>query len=176
MMEESMHREARPSRAFGVLLVLAGLFLLAMQLFPGAREWAGSFYSWPLVLVALSLAMLILGAVGGAPGLAVPAAILGGLGGLFYWQQATGSWASWAYVWTLIPGFVGVGVILLGLLEGDIADKAKAGAWLLLISLIMFFAFGSLFGAGANLGPYWPLLLIFIGALLLVQSMLGHRR
>ncbi|MGA9533925.1 MAG: hypothetical protein WBR18_14490 [Anaerolineales bacterium] len=175
-MEESSQRNVRPTMVFGVLLVLAGLFLLAVRLIPGAQEWAASFYSWPLILVGLALAMLILGAVGGAPGIAVPAAVLGGLGGLFYWQQATGNWESWAYAWTLMPGFVGVGVILMGLLEGDLSDKLKAGAWLLLISLVMFFIFGSLFGAAPSLGPYWPLLLIGFGVLLLAQSLLGNRR
>lgn len=174
-MEKSMRSKVSPNRAVGVLLVLAGIFMFAIRLVPGAQEWAASIYGWPLILVGLGLVMLVLGAVGGAPGLAVPAAILGGLGGLFYWQQATGDWASWAYAWTLIPGFVGVGIILLGLFEGDLSGKLSAGAWLLLISLVMFFIFGSLFGAAPILGAYWPLLLIGLGALLLVQSLFRDR-
>jgi hypothetical protein len=170
-----MAAKARPNLALGLLLVLAGLFMLAVRIVPSWQEWAGSLIGWPLILVGLALAMLLMAAVGGVPGLAVPAAILGGLGGLFYWQAATGNWASWAYAWALIPGFVGVGVILLGLFEGRMEGRLQAGGWLLLISLVMFFVFGSLFGAAPGLGPYWPMLLIGLGLLLLVQSILGHR-
>jgi hypothetical protein len=43
--------------------------------------------------------------------MAVAACIIGGIGGILYWQSYTGDWASWAYVWTLIPGFSGIGII-----------------------------------------------------------------
>ena len=39
----------------------------------------------------------------GQPGMLVPACIVGGIGGMLYWQNLTGDWASWSYSWSLIP-------------------------------------------------------------------------
>jgi hypothetical protein len=39
-----------------------------------------------------------------------PGSILAGIGGIFYYQNLTNDWESWAYIWALIPGFVGIGV------------------------------------------------------------------
>ena len=44
---------------------------------------------------------------------------------MLYWQNQTGNWESWAYAWALIPGFVGVGTIVMGLWEGKWADGAR---------------------------------------------------
>jgi hypothetical protein len=94
-----------------------------------------------------------------------------GIGGLLFWQNATGNWDSWAYVWTFIPGFVGIGVIITALLgEGGKAGM-RSGGWLLLISLILYAVFGSFFGAGI-LGVYWPVLLIILGLWILLQPII----
>ncbi len=61
--------------------------------------------------------LALLGLLFWVPGMIVPAAIVAGVGGLLYWQNATGNWASWAYSWALIPGFSRVGTLLSSLLE-----------------------------------------------------------
>jgi hypothetical protein len=94
---------------------------------------------------------------------------------LLYWQNATGNWESWAYVWTLIPGFVGLGTVLAGLLGGESRQEVRGGLWLILISLVLFAAFGSFFGALGLVGPYWPLLLIALGVLIFVRSLFRFR-
>ena len=40
----------------------------------------------------------------------VPASIVTGIGGLLYWQNATGRWESWSYAWALIVASVGVSI------------------------------------------------------------------
>ena len=107
--------------------------------------------------------------------MAVPACIVGGIGGLLYWQNATGNWESWAYAWTLIPGFVGVGIVLSGLLGGEIRQSVSGGGWLILISLVLFTIFGSFFGALGIVGDYWPVLLILLGLLILIRSLFRSR-
>ena len=104
--------------------------------------------------------------------------ILGGIGGLLYWQVVTGRWASWSYAWALIPGFVGVGMIVAGLLEsrGKRGELFRGGGTLLLISLILFAIFGSFLGGFFGLGKYWPLLLVVLGLFLLVQPFLFRKR
>ena len=107
--------------------------------------------------------------------MAVPACIVGGIGGLLYWQNATGNWESWAYAWALIPGFVGVGVVLSRLLGGGGRKALQEGGSLILISLALFAVFGSWLG-GLNLfGDYWPVLLILWGVWLLIRPLFRSR-
>ena len=156
----------------GLLLILFGLLVLILQLLPNVILT----FTWPSLIIGFALVMFVIGAVLGVPALAVPACIIGGIGGILTYQTITGDWDSWAYVWALIPGFVGLGVFLAGLLGGDGASSMRAGGWLILISLVLFAVFGSLFGALGLLGDYWPVLLILLGLLLLVGPFLGRRR
>ena len=152
----------------GVLLILAGVVALAVQFVPGWEAWALGALGWPLIVVGVGVALLVIGLLSGVPGMAVPAVIVGGIGGLLYWQNATGNWESWSYAWALIPGFAGVGVVLAGLLQGHLKEVG-AGARLIFISLGLFAVFGSWLGGVGVFGPYWPALLIIFGLVLLVR-------
>jgi hypothetical protein len=166
-----MNRGRRSSLTAGVILVLLGAWFLAVQLVPGLRGW----FSWPWIIIGIGVLMLIFGLLGGVPDMAVPACIVSGIGGLLYWQNATDNWESWAYVWTLIPGFVGVGVILAGLLGGKVGKSLREGGNLLLISLILFIIFGAFLGGPNLLGDYWPVLLILLGLWLLIRPLFRSR-
>jgi hypothetical protein len=154
------------------VLVLLGVAILAVQLLPGLQLW----FSWPWIIIGLGVLMLVIGSATGVPALAIPACIIAGFGGILYYQSASGDWDSWAYIWSLIPGFVGVGIVLSGLLGEEGGEAMRAGGWLVLISLVLFAAFGSLFGALGMMGPYWPVLLILLGLLLLAGPLLRARR
>jgi hypothetical protein len=164
-------RKKRTDLAFGVLLILLGGLFLAWQMVPGLRTYVSLDFAWPLIIVGVGLFLLVLGALTGAPGMAVPASIVGGIGALLYWQNATGNWASWAYAWALIPGFVGFGVLLSGLL-GEGRKAVRDGAGLMVISAVLFLAFGSFLGGADILGPYWPVLLIGLGVVLLIAALI----
>lgn len=166
-----MDRRRRSSLAAGLVLILLGAWFLAVQWVPGLQTW----FSWPLTIVGVGVLLLIIGLLTGVPAMAVPACIVGGIGGLLYWQNATGNWESWAYAWTLIPGFVGVGIVLSGLLGGEIRQSVSGGGWLVLISLVLFTIFGSFFGALGIVGDYWPVLLILLGLLILIRSLFRPR-
>jgi O-antigen/teichoic acid export membrane protein len=169
-----MQHQTRTNIAIGLVLILLGAWFLAVQFVPGLQHYLQ--LSWPLTIVGIGLLLLVLAILIGAPGMAVPACVVGGIGGLLYWQNQTGKWDSWAYIWTLIPGFVGVGVILSGLLGGEGREALNSGGRLILISLVMFLIFGSFFGVLGMVGPYWPVLLIILGVLLFFQSLIGRRR
>jgi len=169
-----MDRARRSTLGFGIVLIVLGLFFLARQIFPEFLGWIGPF-TWPLSVVGVGVFLLFLGAVTGNPGMAVPACIVGGIGLLLYWQNSTGDWASWAYAWTLIPGFAGIGVILEGVFSGRM-DKVKGGGWSIVVSLIMFAIFASFLGGPQLLGQYWPALLILLGVIALVQYFIQPRR
>ena len=170
-----MDRSTRSGVGVGILLIALGLLFLAGQLFPGIVGRIGAF-TWPMIVVGVGVFLFVIGLVTGNPGMAVPACIVGGIGLLLYWQNATGNFASWAYAWTLIPGFVGVGVILEGLLTGHFGRGLVRGGWLILISLVMFAIFASFLGGPQFLGVYWPALLILLGILALIQYFVQPHR
>lgn len=149
----------------GVVLISLGLLFLFAQIFSINIDDL-----WPLILVVGGGAFLV-GAFSGQPGLAVPGAVLTGLGLLLYFQSVTGRWESWAYAWTLIPGFVGAGLWLNGRLAATPALAAQ-GRRLISISILLLLVFGTLLGGWFSLGQWWPLLLIAAGAWLLIRQRL----
>jgi len=161
----------RSSLGIGLVLILVGAWLLVDQWMPGLLPH----FSWPWTIIGVGVFLLLLSLLTGAPDLAVPACIVGGIGGLLCWQNATGNWESWAYAWTLIPGFVGVGIVLAELLGGEARKGMREGSGLILVSLIMFAIFGSFFGALGMVGTYWPVLLILLGLLMLVRALFRSR-
>src|SRR5512138_3520835 len=122
------------------------------------------------------LLIFIIGLLTGAPGMSVPAAIVAGVGGILYYQYLNDNdYSSWSYMWTLIPGFVGVGVILAGLLGEHTRHNLARGLNLLVVSAIMFLIFGALFGGLGILGPNGPaVLLIALGLYILVRGFLRN--
>jgi hypothetical protein len=69
-------------------------------------------------------------------------------------------------LWTLIPGFVGVGSILSGILGDDFKRSVREGLNVLLVSAVLFVIFSGIFGAWGLFGSY--IQYIFIGLLFLV--------
>jgi hypothetical protein len=173
--ENAMNKRRRTGLVGGTLLILLGLWFLLVQFVPEFEGLLNIEFSWPLFVIGAGVVLLILGLVTGEPGMAVPACIVGGIGVLLYYQNATGNWASWAYAWTLIPGFAGVGAILAGLLGDKPKQSVKDGINLILISAVMFVVFSSFLGGQDLLGPYWPVLLILLGLWFLIQPLFRRK-
>jgi hypothetical protein len=163
-----MSRQNRSRIIAGIFMILLGGWFLLVQFIPDLNDWMRIDFSWPLIIVAVGIFLLFLGLLTNEPGMAVPACVVGGIGALLYWQNATGNWGSWAYAWTLIPGFVGLGILLEGLLSGRIRSAWNSAFTLMMISLVTFMIFGSFF-ARVPLGDYWPGLLILWGVWLLIR-------
>ncbi len=170
-----MDRRRSNNIVLGVLLVLLGGWFLASQFYPQLTAWVNLNLSWPLIIVAVGVFLFLMGLLVGAPGMAIPACIVGGIGCLLYWQNATGNWQSWAYAWTLIPGFLGAGILLSGLLEGRFRQSLDGGLFFIVISLVMFAVFGSFLGGLQIFGPYWPVLLIILGFWMLARVFMRRR-
>jgi hypothetical protein len=170
-----MDANRRSGLVGGLLLILLGGAFLAAQSIPGLRSWFTAENSWPLIVVGVGVLLFVLALALRTPPLAVPGCIVTGIGCMLYYQNATGNWESWAYAWTLIPGFVGLGVMLSGLLEGQPIRSLATGLWMVLISLVAFVIFGAFLGMG-RFAAYWPVLLILGGLLILGQTILGRKR
>jgi hypothetical protein len=171
-----MERRRRSSLVAGILLILVGAWLVAVQLMPGLKAWFQFEVTWPLFVIAAGVILFVVALLTAVPGLAVPACIVAGVGGILYFQAITGRWETWAYAWALIPSFVGVGTILAGILGGKTAKGVREGGWSILIGLVLFVIFGSFLGGLGWLGPYWPLLVVGLGLLMVVQGLLRVRR
>ena len=167
-----MSRGQQSRFAVGLILVLLGGFLLAVQFFPGLNDWIDARFEWPVWMIGGGAVLLIIGLLAGTPGLAVPASILAGIGGILYWQVVSDDFASWSYMWALIPGFVGVGTLIMGLISKQERSGITGGLQLIAISLVMFAVFGSLFGSLSGVVQYWPVLLIIYGVVILVRMIL----
>src|SRR3970282_948953 len=76
--------------------------------------------------------------------------------------------------WPMIVVAVGLGLGVVGLITGapGTGFPAGIGAESILVSLVLFLIFGSLFGGMTGLGPYWPALLVLVGAVQLVRRVL----
>ena len=105
----------------------------------------------------------------------MPACIVGGIGLILWWQNANNRWETWAYAWTLIPGFVGVGALVQALLESKPVKVLLDALWPVLISAVLFAVFSSFFG-GPLFGVPWYYLaggaLILLGVLVIVRGFL----
>jgi len=156
----------------GVILILLGVLFLASEIYPQYFN----FWDWTFIIIGLGGIFLIWAVLGAVGGLAVPGSILTGIGSILYYQNTTGDWESWAYIWALIPSFVGVGVILSGIIDRKFKNALSGGLVLILISAILLFAFGSAFGLDRSITKYWPLLLIVLGGVALVRAILSGKR
>ena len=165
-----MNSSARGRLVMGVLLVLIGLGFLALQFSPSLAQWFQLTLSWPLIVVGVGGLLLLIGLLTGAPGMAIPACIVAGIGGILYYQNTTSDWLSWSYAWALIPGFVGIGMVLAGILGSKEYHIVRRGFSLMLLSLILFILFGSFFGVFSFLGVYWPILVIAAGILIIIRA------
>ena len=139
-----------------------GLFFLILPLFPNISGVINIADQWPLIIVAVG-ALFLISALAGAPGLAIPGSIITGIGCLLLYQNTYDAWESWAYAWALIPGFVGIGIIIARTLEGEPRRGLRSGGTLIFISLIMFLAFGAFLGGGISFSVLWAVLFIGLG-------------
>lgn len=167
-----MDQSKRGSLAFGLLLVLAGAFFLLMQFVPAFQSWVNTTMDWPWFIIGAGALLFVFGFAFMLPGMLVAACVVGGIGGLLYWQNLTGNWESWSYAWALIPGFSGVGILLASLIDRTGEFTAMRGLDTIFSSLILFLIFGSFLGGFNLLGSYWPLLLVLAGVMILLRTLL----
>jgi len=158
-----MNRQGRTQLVLGILLVLAGIWFFADRSLPAFHDLVARYAEWPFSLMFIGAGLLVLGLILGAPGMAVPAAIVAGIGGLFYYFENIGSYSDW-YMWLLIPGFVGIGSIITGLLGENTRRNLRHGLNSIVVSAVLVLVFAAVFGKWNIFGEYGlPVLLILLG-------------
>ena len=157
----------RENVVWGIILILLGVGFLVYQLNPGLFDG----FRWPWIIVALGAIFTLGSLIGRVGGLMIPGLVLLGLGGIFLYQDRTGDWASWAYVWTLMPALAGLGMVIGGLYDRELRQARGVGILMFLGGLAAFVIFGGFFGLGPGVLRYWPVLVILVGLWLLVQAL-----
>lgn len=102
-----------------------------------------------------------------AAGLAVPGAMITGTGAILFYQNLTGHWESWAYIWALYPVFLGLALVFIGRRTASESTERTGDAFVKwgLFAFIGLWALFELFifsGSSPLLSMLIPL--IFIGA------------
>ncbi len=159
----------KSSFASAIILIGIGAFYLAAALIPAVKQLAYGKSTWPYQIIALGLLIFATGIITFTPALFIPGTVIIGVGGMLYYQNITGNWASWSYLWALIPGFVGFGLVLFGIF----ARKFKAiwaGLWNILIGLVCFSIFGYALGHLPNVEVIWPAAIILVGFFFLLRA------
>jgi hypothetical protein len=175
--------------AIGLLLVVGGAILLAVEYLGWALPFDLGAVGWPLWIVIPGAAVLVIGLITpeepGA-GLAIGGSIITAVGLVLAYQSVTGHFASWAYAWALVaPGAVGVGMILWGLfhLRGSMI---RNGLGVLGVGLVLFLAGFAFFegllhiGGERGIAPLGrqalPTALIVAGVVLIITRLWPRRR
>jgi hypothetical protein len=173
-MEGTMASVSKGRISFALILIGAGAWFLAINLLPDLQAFSIGKQTWPLQVVGVGAFMALIGLLTWTPGWFIPAAIVAGIGGLLVYQNATGDWASWSYAWTLIPGFVSVGLALFGLLTWRRGPMIAAG-WTMFSSLVLFGIFGATLGRLSIAGIVAPAAVILLGLMVIISAFVRGR-
>src|SRR5512147_2007814 len=172
-----MEKRNRTQLALGLLLVLLSIWLFAVREVPALKVWTQIAFDWPFYIVGAGALIFIIGLLTGVPGMSIPACIVAGVGGILYYQNLSGDWESWSFLWTLIPSFVAIGTILMALLGDSTRQNLAHGFNLLAISGVLFLVFAALMQRLNILGPYAPaVLLILLGSYIILRGLLRPNR
>ena len=173
----------RGSLVMGLLLVLLGISFLASELF----KFDVDRYGWPIIVIAPGVVLLAVGLAiphEGGLGAAIPGGIITAVGLILAAQNATDTYASWAYAWALVaPGSVGVTLTVYGLLHRR-WDLLDAGLRTAATGIGLFIGFGLFFEniVGIDEGSQnnvihnaLPVMAVGLGIVIVVMNMLPRR-
>lgn len=172
-----MTRQSRSQLVLGLILILLGVWFVAQKTVPSLAQFANQYFQGPFILMWVGALILVLGMLTGNPGLAVPAAIVAGIGGIIWYNDTYATQAAWSYMWTLIIGFVGIGSVIQGLLGDNARQNISRGLNTMVVSAVLFLIFSAVFGGWNLLGNYGPaILLILLGVWILGRSIWNSYR
>jgi hypothetical protein len=152
----------------GILILIGAIFLFVNvfqinfgQIWPIIFFIIGAGFYVPVLLMPRDRQNLA--------GLLIPGTILFGLGTIFFYNIFADNWGSWAYIWTLIPASVGLGLLLAARVGHWGGDTLKVGFWMFVISTGVCLILAAFFNGG-NVGSIGAILLIGLGVFLLIRS------
>lgn len=157
-----MNKRSRAS--LGMTLIFLGLVVLLNQLIQNV---------WPLIIMGLGAALIISAIINRPFGLAVAGSILLVIGAILFYQSNSGDWNSWYYLWPLVPGSAGMGMLLTGWLKG-INRKGQIVAWVFVVSSLIFTALCWNWQRGSAQPLSWAVIPVGIGVMFLLAGFISR--
>jgi hypothetical protein len=152
----------------GLPVLTAGLLLLAASL-TGHWELWGKW--WPLEVIALALSFVLAGLAWQQVWLMLPGSVLGLTGLCLLYSALTGTWSTWAVLWTELPLAVGLPLLSIGMFRKQEGVKL-AGVILVGLAGLSLAALSSLLRPATLVGGLIaPLAILIIGSLLIFSAL-----
>ncbi|MBN1975905.1 MAG: hypothetical protein JW918_00760 [Anaerolineae bacterium] len=152
----------------GVPILATGGVLLFASLLDAWRAWE---WLWPVEVLAVALGFLLAAIWMRAIWLLIPAVIIGANGLVFQFCAITGFWESWAVLWAIEPLSVGLAFLIVNL-KARTNGLFIAGAILCAVAAFGMIGMSALFPGWILINALGPATLLFVGFLLLVNSLL----
>ena len=191
MTDQETRTTRRSSMAnLGILLIIVGIVILALQYVRIDLDWLPQRWaelSWPLHIIIPGLALFVVGLIlpdRAGEGLSGFGLVAAAVGTLLWYQDVTGTWASWAYAWALVlPAAGGIASIIHGTLHANwrhVRDGVGGLAFGLVAFVVLGYAFESWLGFegfGLNRIAAWVpgVILLAVGVIVLFGGPPGER-
>ena len=182
MQQSLRQRPTAATAVLGALLIAVGAVALVLREVVGLDFFATvGDRGWPYFVIVPGLVLLAAAFVPAPPrgiGLAIAGAIVTTVGGLLLYQSESGNWQSWAYAWAVIPMSAGLALVTYGLLTRN-AGFTRTGTWLAGIAAVLLVTgawfFEGLFAGREpiDLGSWWPVGLIALGAIVVIRAFMS---
>jgi len=174
-----MSIKERSRISLGILFILTAIVLIIYRVDPRLGRLLHIEPGWPTWILIGGAGLLVIGLLSGVPDMAIPSCIIIGLGGIFYYQNANQDWTSWSYMWTLLPGFVGIGIIFSGIFAGRFNKSLLNSLRLILISLILFCSLAAILNKqvfwNSNREIILAIILLLLGVLLVLRAIIKNK-
>lgn len=154
-----------PTLATGMVLFFASI----------SGHWGIWALLWPMEVISVSLAFVLMAIFMKIPWLMIPASIIGFTGLVLQFCAATGLWSSWAVLWTAVPFSVGLPLLVIGTIK-KIEGVRLAGIVLTGFAVVAFAAMSTLMTElGLVTGLAGPVIILVLGAYLLVSALIKKK-
>jgi len=104
----------------GIPLLTTGGILMFASLFDRWNIWE---LAWPLEVLGVALGFALAAIFMRVAGLAIPAMIIGVNGLILAFCNLTGLWSAWAILWPFEPLSIGLGLLIVGVLNRSAGTK-----------------------------------------------------
>jgi hypothetical protein len=130
---------------------------------------------WPLEVLAVAIAFILMAYFLKNIWLMIPASIIGFTGLVLQFCAATSLWHAWVVIWTVVPFSVGLPLLVIGMIK-KIDGVRLAGIILTGFAAVAFAAMSTLVNPlGRITGLVGPVILLALGAYLLVSALVKKK-
>lgn len=152
----------KENNTLAVILIVVGVALMVRKFVPEL----GFLFEWPTWGFLVAGLLILLGSIQRDGELAFVASLLAGVSVNVLLQRQMG-----LMVWVSMLTFLGVGIMLSGLIEPKKPGEIRSGFVLVITSVVVYLlAGGTEYLPWPHVTTYWPVGLVIIGLLILVST------